>query len=140
MAGDRADKMQDRGKLMRERAVSAAMKRKEEYLGARVSKELRDKVILRAKHLGIPVSILIRNILVDAFRDEESIATTGVGHDTSGDLKNRFSNVLGWESIVLNRDVSCSGCGRSLNSGMSVTLGLGGNTPVVLCSSCKEQI
>ena len=37
-----------------QRAHSIAMKRKEEYLGARVPKELREKVLRRAEELGIP--------------------------------------------------------------------------------------
>ena len=40
------------------KARANAMKRKEEYLGARVPKELRDKVIAQADRLEIPVSIL----------------------------------------------------------------------------------
>ena len=54
-------------RLMRDKARATAMKRKEEYLGARVPRELRSKVIARAAELGIPVSILIRNILEQAF-------------------------------------------------------------------------
>src|SRR3990172_6014097 len=55
-------------KALRNKARSSGMMRKEEYLGARVPKELRDKVITQADMLGIPVSILIRNILEEAFR------------------------------------------------------------------------
>ena len=127
------------GKLMRDRAVSIAMKRKEEYLGARVPKELRDRVIHRAKELGIPVSILIRNILEDAFRNEppELQAIAATRHGKVGD---RFSSVLGWESIKLNRPIDCSGCGVPLTPGDDVTLGLGAGEPVVLCDICKDRI
>src|SRR3990172_12224513 len=52
---------------MRERAVAQAMKRKEEYLGARVPRELKDRVLERAQELGIPASILIRQVLEEAF-------------------------------------------------------------------------
>ncbi len=58
----------NQGQVMRNKALSVAMKRKEEFLGARVPKELREKVMARATDQGIPVSILIRNILEEAFK------------------------------------------------------------------------
>ena len=123
---------------MRDRAVSIAMKRKEEYLGARVPKELRDRVIHRAKELGIPVSILIRNILEDAFKHEPvEFQAPATAHKEVG---SRFSSVLGWESIKLNRPIDCSGCGVPLTPGDDVTLGLGAGEPVVLCDACKDRI
>ena len=125
------------GKLMRDRAVSIAMKRKEEYLGARVPKELRDRVIRRAKELGIPVSILLRNILEDAFKHEPVEVRPAA--PLSG-VASRFSSVLGWESIKLNRPIDCSGCGVPLTPGDDVTLGLGAGEPVVLCDACKDRI
>ncbi|HKI81175.1 MAG TPA: hypothetical protein VKA04_05970, partial [Pseudodesulfovibrio sp.] len=60
------DKAARRGKTYRDKATSNAMQRKEEYLGARVPKELRDQVVQRASELGMPVSILIREILEEA--------------------------------------------------------------------------
>lgn len=63
----------NRAQAMRNQALSVAMKRKEEFLGARVPKELRDKVTARANEQGIPVSILIRNILEEAFKASVSV-------------------------------------------------------------------
>lgn len=70
---------------MRDAAMSAAMQRKEEFLGARVPKELRDKVIRRAEHLNVPVSILIRTILEEAMRDSpDTPVTPPASEDTYG--------------------------------------------------------
>ena len=55
----------ERATTMRQQAMATAAKRKQEYLGARVPKQLREKIISKAESLGIPVSILIRNILTD---------------------------------------------------------------------------
>lgn len=63
----------NRAQSMRDNALSVAMKRKEEFLGARVPKELRNKVTARANEQGIPVSILIRNILEEAFKSPPSL-------------------------------------------------------------------
>lgn len=137
-----------RPEAMRERAMESARKRKEEFLGARVPKALRDKVIARAEAQGIPVSILIRQILEQAFQAEAApagvvqaassppaspvLSETDQGHQ-------RFSDVLGWEQIRLNRSASCSACGLALQPGNTATVGLSatGGAPVVLCTNCK---
>lgn len=128
------------GKIMRERALSMAMKRKEEYLGARVPRELRDRVLQRSKDLGIPVSILIRNILEEAFKESEAAMAAAGQEAAEAGKDERFLAVLGWEKIVLNRNVVCSGCSISLRAGQSVTLGLGAGEPIVLCDKCKSRI
>ena len=142
------DQASRRGKSVRERAVATALKRKEEYLGARVPKELRDMIIRRADAMGMPVSILIRNILEEAIRSwgKAETDTTGVvaddrnAHATAGHTPVRFPNVLGWEEIRLNKSVNCAICGIRLESGASVTLGLAGpgEEHVVLCQRCKQ--
>lgn len=128
------------GKARRDKAVSMAMKRKEEYLGARVPKELRDRVIQCAKEMGIPVSILIRNTLEDAFGDEASGRGRGVLSSGKSSAADKFSSVLGWEKIRLNKTVSCSGCGATLQQGTEAYLGLGASEPVVICDACNGHV
>lgn len=143
------DKAVNRAQAMRDKALSMAMKRKEEFLGARVPKDLRDKVMDRAHGLGIPVSILIRNILEEAFRDQKSAVGMVPGQEVSprtAQGTERFSAVLGWEMIRLNRQVGCSSCGRQLLPGASVTLGLvfgvveTGATHIILCDQCQGSM
>lgn len=124
---------------IREKALSLAMRRKEEYLGARVSKELREKVIQRAKELDIPVSILLRNVLEEVFGSQGG----GAGDRADSrrdDQGERFSSVLGWEHIRLNKQVDCHGCGKRLAPGVSAVLGLTqpGEGYVILCDQCKD--
>jgi hypothetical protein len=136
-----------------QRARSIAMKRKEEYLGARVPKDLREKVVRRAEELGIPVSILIRDILIAAFNnagiaaeEPSTIVRSGSapGKEASQITQagTKFSSVLGWEEIRLNKAIECSNCGVGLIPGSIVTLGLGGpeGGHVVLCNKCKEAV
>jgi hypothetical protein len=122
-------------KVMRDQGRAAAMKRKEEYLGARVPKDLREKVIAKADTLGIPVSILIRNILEEAFKGQAA---------TSADAKRtvKFPDVIAWETITLNKDIACSECSRMLTAGSIAAWGLGlpRENQVVLCEKCREYV
>ena len=133
-------------RLMRDKARATAMKRKEEYLGARVPRELRSKVIARAAELGIPVSILIRNILEQAFStaDGQDRQSGRQETDTTAGQKiaGAFASVIGWEQITLNRDMHCSACGTTIPSGSVVTLGLAapGEDHVILCGKCNKAI
>jgi len=131
------------GKARRDKAVSISMKRKEEYLGARVPKALRDRVVERAKKLGIPVSILIRNTLEEAFKEDaqdEGVLTSPASSNGKKIISESFSSVIGWESIQLNKTVECSGCGLVLQKGAKAHIGLGSQQPVVICCACKERI
>lgn len=127
----------------RDGAVSMAMRRKEEYLGARVPKELRDRVVEKAREMAIPVSILMRNILEDAFNygvyADNKNASSAPRADTDL-VVGKFETVLGWGRIVLNKSVSCTGCGVELCAGKGVALGLGAAHPVILCYTCKSCI
>src|SRR3569623_1984684 len=99
------------GATARDKALSLAMKRKEEYLGARVPRWLKDKVMERAREVGVPVSILLRNVLEEAFRDEELVqsAQSGADDDTKVDAAraetavNRFPADIDCEEIRQNR-------------------------------------
>jgi len=135
---------QAQAQLRRDKARASAMKRKEEYLGARVPGELRAKVIDRANELGIPVSILIRNILEESF--SVTAAGVSVGQPAARDSRseqdnNDYPSVIGWEQITLNRSMTCTGCTRQIDAGARVTLGLTspGEDHVILCSNCKAM-
>lgn len=128
---------------MRNRAQSIAEKRKQEYLGARVPRALREKILLRAEVLGIPVSILIRDILSEYIENVDSTAAS-LDRKVETDSKEvivereRFSEVIGWETLKLNRTVTCSGCGKSLGKGEQVVFGVvPGKDHVILCGQCK---
>ena len=139
-----ADEMRDLGRkqaeLMRGKAQERALKRKEEYLGARVPRELKEKVIAHANRLGIPVSILIRNILEEAFNDiEVAPPRAAVAEPATAGNTTRFPAIIGWEEITLNRAMQCTACKTELSAGMVVTLGLPipGEDHVILCAKCR---
>jgi hypothetical protein len=131
-------------KVMRDQGRAAAMKRKEEYLGARVPKDLREKVIAKADTLGIPVSILIRNILEEAFKGQTTPESGTQQASTSATAKRtvKFPDVIAWETITLNKDVACSECSRVLTAGSVAAWGLGSprENQVILCEKCREYV
>lgn len=134
------------GTELKAKALALAMKRKEEYLGARVPRELKERVIKQAAQLGIPVSILIRRVLEEAF-GESSSARTGSGRVEEDDVRhpgggNKFPMVLGWEDIRLNRIASCTECGRELKAGKQVLMGISApkEERILLCDVCKESL
>lgn len=52
-----------------------------------------------------------------------------------------FPDVLGWQPLVLNRDLDCGRCQRSLRAGESAFLGLAssGLTEIALCGRCAGR-
>lgn len=132
-------------RIMREQARTTAMKRKEEYLGARVPKDLREKVIAKADSLGIPVSILIRNILEEAFEGQRAGVdgqAKPAGTAAPASRAVRFPQVIGWEKITLNKDMACAGCAKLLHGGNIATFGpgLSREDHVILCEKCSEYV
>lgn len=137
--------MAERADAMRQQAMSVAEKRKQEYLGARVPKALREKILLKAEALGIPVSILIRNILTEYIENigaekltqEKVVNRTDLAEEAK---KNLFDEVIGWEKLTLNKEVVCSCCTKQMNKGDEVVFGVvPGKSHVILCELCKSQ-
>ena len=133
----------DPGRSARERVFSLAMRRKEDFLGARVPKELKDRVIQRARELDLPVSLLIRKVLEDAFGAEPNAsASTAPAQvapvETLTDGEG-FPSVLAWESVQLNQPYDCRRCGAEMRKGDSGLLGFlaEDNGVVIVCDGCK---
>ena len=133
----------ERANMMRQRAMNVAMKRKEEYLGARVPKALKEKVISRADELGIPVSLLLRKVLEEVFAEEQTILKLDLIKNEVDERKSKaksYSNILGWKDIQLNKACECDSCGVNLKAGKEVFMGIGSdNESPILCKQCKED-
>lgn len=134
-------------RAMRDKAMSVAMKRKEEYLGARVPKALKEKVISRADELGIPVSLLLRKVLEEVFSEEQTLLKLdlikhGAEKKEYGDATKRFVEVIAWKDIQLNQVRDCEVCGEPMPAGSHVMMGIvAGNSDVpILCTSCQQGV
>lgn len=134
----------------RQEAMNFAMKRKEEFIGARVPKALKEKIISRAQAMDIPVSLLLRRVLEEVFlespgqRGSNLINTLRQEADNNANnLKDkRFEQVLGWNPMELQQNVECVACGQVLRAGQSAFMALGNELAVslIVCAQCKEQL
>lgn len=142
--------MPDHVQRMQQRAQNVALKRKEEYLGARVPKVLKDRVLNQAKEQGIPVSLLIRRVLEEVFVEKNlssssSSSTAKNNGVVSNELKEAnagFKDVIGWKSIELNRDSSCCHCKSSMSPGCEAHIAITSSPDqlIIVCESCKKTI
>jgi hypothetical protein len=132
-------------------------RRKERVLHTRVSEDLHDAIHRAAEELRVPVSNLVRNALEDVTKVLDRVSEH-VG-DTFGswirDVRQRraeeeaeesrprpdFSDVTGWQPIVVNRPGPCADCRTPLERGDDAYLGLSatGAAPTLLCRDCLED-
>lgn len=139
MAKQIKQEAEKRARMARDQAMIMAAKRKEEYLGARVPKVLKEKVIARAEEMGIPVSLLVRRALEEVFLGETDSPDKPQEEVAGGDSK--YNAVLGWKELELNREHACDRCQSSLSAGMEAIMGITSDEGVVIiCRSCKEQL
>ena len=134
------DHAMKQARAMRDQAMVIAMKRKEEYLGARVPKELKERVMEKAKALNIPISILIRRILEDAFSGDGVPETADRVEAVSPKLD--FSDVIGWKSVELYTEQACDACATALPAGGTAAMGFthSGANNVIICPACKGRL
>jgi len=131
----------ERAASMRQQALATAAKRKQEYLGARVPKELREKILLKAEAMRIPVSILIRNILSE-YIDNQSVEVAPevvTSQESAANIKRSFDDVIGWDQLTLNKEMVCEGCMQQMSKGSEVAYGIvPGKSHVIICKKCKS--
>ena len=139
----------DQARAVRQKAMAFAMKRKEEYLGARVPKALKDKIIDQARKMDIPVSLLLRKVLEEVFleqsREHENslLVSLKAGAEVSvPEQTNRFAaiqDVIGWQKLELSQRASCEVCDAAIAAGNAAYLGRmpAGKTDRLVCETCK---
>jgi len=131
----------ERAASMRQQALATAEKRKQEYLGARVPKELREKILLKAEAMRIPVSILIRNILSEYIDNQNAdvAPVTVTAQENVAHAKRSFDDVIGWDQLTLNKEMVCEGCMQQMSKGSEVAYGIvPGKSHVIICKKCKS--
>ena len=130
--------------------------KKDKVIHTRVSESLDEEIKTRASGLGISVSNLVRNALLNAFglvegviADSESIAESarakGVAPpaELSGPRPPRSDDqVVGWQRLVLNLNAVCSACNAILSKGSEAAVGVTGagfDPRSVICLKCLER-
>jgi hypothetical protein len=127
---------------------------KDRVLQARIPEQLDEEIRGRAEQLGLSVSTIVRNVLLNTFdlvegvvSDSSQIARvlsgnkqlspadatvkTAAGETASPD------SVIGWQQVILNKNGVCEQCNTILHIGENAAMGVPtGARPLLLCSDC----
>lgn len=121
--------------------------RKERVLHTRVPESLDRHVKRRARNLGLSVSTVVRNVLLNTFGLVEDIVTdsANIALSIAGDgtaARTTSADVLGWQEVVLNLNAVCDRCNAVLRKGARAGIGVreAPGPRAVLCASCLAQV
>jgi hypothetical protein len=135
--------------------------RKERVLHTRVPESLDRHLKTRARGLGLSVSTVVRNVLLNTFglvedivTDSTNIALALTGEATSADGVGRRgrenrpagdrgpNEVVGWQEAVLNVNAVCEQCNAVLLKGARAAIGIRERPGPrsILCPRCVEGI
>lgn len=118
-------------------------KRKERVLHTRVSEKLDEELREKAAGLGVSVSNLVRNILLntvelveDIVADSSSVVRAA-GNKPGAPIPIQ-QTVLGWQTLRLNLNAVCSACNAILTRGSeaSIAVPTSPTAPVFRCVAC----
>ena len=132
--------------------------RKERILHTRVPESLDRHIKRRARGLGMSVSTVVRNVLLNTFGLVEDIVTDGTnialaltGQETipatGGGRKREAagagpSEILAWQEAVLNLNAVCDRCNAVLRRGSRAAIGVheGPGPRTILCRRCLRRL
>lgn len=131
--------------------------RKPKVLQARIPEHLDEELRGRAEQLGLSVSTVVRNVLLNTFNLVEDVvsdsariaravhgrtavtqppATKGAAPETA-----EPAAILGWQEVTLNRNGVCEHCNAILTRGSRAAIGVPtGPRPALLCQSCLGKL
>jgi hypothetical protein len=127
---------------------------KDKVLQARIPDDLDEELRDRARDLGLSVSTIVRNVLLNTFdlvegvvADSSQIAravkgTSQKSHQpTSKRSKPDSESVLGWQDVTLNLNALCETCNAILAKGTRACVGIPiQDTASFLCLECLTAI
>lgn len=133
---------------------------KDRVLQARIPEELDEELRDRAEQLGLSVSTVVRNVLLNTFNlvegvvsDSADIARAIAGQkqppsQASSEQPARelpapdaVENVIGWQEAVLNQNGVCDQCNAILPTGERAAIGVpAGARPVLMCLDCLATL
>lgn len=124
-------------------------KRKERVLHTRVSEKLDEELREKAAGLGVSVSNLVRNILLNTVElVEDIVADSGSVVRAAGNKPGAplamtgQQTVLGWQTLRLNLNAVCSACNAILTRGSeaSIAVPTSPSAPVFRCIACMPTV
>jgi len=124
--------------------------RKDRVLQARIPEQLDDELRGRAEKLGLSVSTIVRNVLLNTFElvegvvsDSTQIARVIQGHDGARELPEPSApaTVVAWQEAILNQNGVCEDCNSILAKGETAAVGVpAGARPAFLCLQCLASL
>ncbi len=124
--------------------------RKERVIHTRVSETMAEDLKDRASSLGISVSNLVRNALLNTFglvedviADSANVARSARGEATEpAPAPPQARVVLGWQELVLNLNAVCSRCNAIMakGNGAAIAVVQGAEHREMICSSCLKEV
>ena len=123
--------------------------KKAKVLHTRVSSELEQDLKSKAAQLGISVSNLVRNVLLNTVDLVESVVADSAR--VAGSAKKLTdpiappiedpSTIVGWQELTLNLNAICSQCNGILEKGdkAAIALPISSANPVALCLHCLRK-
>ena len=124
-------------------------------LQARIPEQLDDQLRNRADRLGLSVSTIVRNVLLNTFDLVEDIVTdsaqvtraatgraaTGQAAGSGPEEEGAAAAVIGWQEAVLNMNGVCEQCNAILPRGQRAAIGVpAGPSPSLLCLDCLAAL
>ena len=121
---------------------------KDRVLQARIPEQLDDELRDRAEQLGLSVSTIVRNVLLNTFDlvegvviDSSHIARALTGRDTASPAPDTEDTVIGWQELILNKNGVCEACNVILPVGERAAIAVPtGPRAALLCMECLAAL
>ena len=130
---------------------------KDRVLQARIPEQLDEEIRGRAEQLGLSVSTIVRNVLLNTFDLVEGVVSDSsqIARVLSGskealhgdevvhaavDETASPDSVIGWQQVILNKNGVCEQCNTILHIGENAAMGVPtGARPLLLCADCLAE-
>ena len=121
---------------------------KDRVLQARIPEHLDEELRNRAEQLGLSVSTIVRNVLLNTFdlvegvvADSSQIARALAGRGATPPSQEADSPVIGWQQVILNQNGVCDQCNAILPLGQRAAIGVPtGARAHLLCLDCLAAL
>ncbi|MFT4520104.1 MAG: hypothetical protein ACI9JM_002504 [Halioglobus sp.] len=125
---------------------------KDRVLQARIPEQLDEELRGRAEQLGLSVSTIVRNVLLNTFDLVEGVVSDSSqiaralarqepGHEPDTPDSNTEPTIIGWQEAVLNQNGVCEQCNVILPTAQRAAIGVpAGSRATLLCLECLSTL
>src|SRR3989344_2763536 len=115
-------------------------KKQEKVLHTRVSRELFEKVSTKARKHRVSTSNLIRN-LVEDYLEIHGDVWDAIDNKLRNYLDKGEDSIIGYQSLILNKDTTCDLCNKKLKAGAQASIGFfeKSSQKIIVCEDCKNE-